>query len=94
MRIRIALAEESNQFVSGRCVTVSEGGFGAVITGDLPESGAVWVEFRSPNIPGDIRFKAEVRSRRGFQYGFQFVAPSPKHKIVIRQIFAEGSDFV
>jgi hypothetical protein len=92
MRVRIATTPDSKDFVSGRCITVSEGGFGAILTGELPEDGNVWVEFRSPKIPTDIRFKAEIRQRRGFQYGFQFTAPSPKHKIIIRQIFAEGTD--
>jgi len=94
MRIRVAVQAESNEFVSGRCITVSEGGFGAIMSGELPDGGAVWVEFRSAKVPPEMRFKAEVRQRRGFQYGFQFVAPSPKHKIIIRQIFAEGADFV
>ena len=94
MRIRVAVQAESNEFVSGRCITVSEGGFGAIMSGELPDGGAVWVEFRSAKVPPEMRFKAEIRQRRGFQYGFQFVAPSPKHKIIIRQIFAEGADFV
>lgn len=94
MRIRIAVHPDAKEFVSGRCITVSEGGFGAIMSGELPEAGHVWVEFRSAKVPSEMRFKAEIRQRRGFQYGFQFVAPSPKHKIIIRQIFAEGSDLV
>jgi hypothetical protein len=94
MRVRIATKPDSNEFISGRCITVSEGGFGAILSGELPENGDVWVEFRSTKIPPDIRFKAEIRQKRGFQYGFQFSAPSPKHKIIIRQIFAEGTDTV
>jgi len=94
MRIRIATRPDADDFVSGRCITVSEGGFGAIMSGELPERGDVWVEFRSPKVPADLRFKAEIRQRRGFQYGFQFSAPSPRHKIAIRQIFAEGAEFV
>jgi hypothetical protein len=94
MRVRIAVKADSNEFVLGRCITVSEGGFGAILTGELPEGSDVWVEFRTPKVPADTRLRAQIRQRRGFQYGFQFVAPSPKHKILIRQIFAEGSEFV
>jgi hypothetical protein len=94
MRVRIATKADSNDFVLGRCITVSEGGFGAILTGELPENGDVWVEFRSNKLQGETRFRAAIRQRRGFQYGFQFVAPSPKHKIILRQIFAEGTEFV
>jgi hypothetical protein len=92
MRIRIALKADSTEFVLGRCITVSEGGFGAILTGELPEGSNVWVEFRTAKVPSDTRLRAQIRQRRGFQYGFQFIAPSPKHKILIRQIFAEGTE--
>lgn len=92
MRVRIALKPDSNDFVHGRCITVSEGGFGAILTNELPDQGEVWVEFRTSKIPQGTRFHAQIRQRRGFQYGFQFVAPSPKQNILIRQIFAEGTD--
>ncbi len=94
MRIRIAVKADASDFISGRCITVSEGGFGAILSGELPEKGNVWVEFRTPKLPPETRFKAEVRQRRGFQYGFQFTAPSPKEKIYIRQIFADGVELV
>ncbi len=90
MRIRIALGPDSNEFIHGRCITISEGGFGAIVSAELPSDGQIWVEFRGSSLPPDTRFRAEIRQRRGFQYGFQFNAPSPKEKIQIRQIYGEG----
>ena len=92
MRIRISLGPNSNEFIHGRCITISEGGFGAVLSAELPPDGDIWVEFRGSNLPSDTRFRAEIRQKRGFQYGFQFAAPSPKEKIQIRQIYGEGTE--
>lgn len=92
MRVRLCIDEKGTEVVHGRCTTVSEGGFGAILTGDLPEHGHVWVEFRTSKVPQDARFQAEIRQRRGFQYGFQFIAPSPSQKIMIRRIVAEGAE--
>jgi hypothetical protein len=90
MRIRIIPEPSVGEVVHGRCTTVSEGGFGAILTQELPPQNEIWVEFRGASVPENARLRAEVRQRRGFQYGFQFVSPNAQEKSLIRQLVAQG----
>ncbi|MDT8067755.1 MAG: PilZ domain-containing protein [Terriglobia bacterium] len=92
MRVRILTQAEGVDVVHGRCITISEGGFGAILTQELPEQKEVWVEFRSPNLVQQNQIRAEVRQAKGFHYGFQFVSPDQQARSFIRRLVAQGTD--
>lgn len=91
MRIRILTQATGGEIVHGRCVTISEGGFGAILTQELPAQNEVWVQFRSP-LGEENQLRAEVRQAKGFHYGFQFVSPDQQARSFIRRLVAQGTD--
>jgi PilZ domain len=92
MRIRILTQPEGGEIVSGRCITISEGGFGAILTEGLPKQNEVWVQFRSPEVEEGNQLRAEIRQAKGFRYGFQFVSPDQQARSLIRRLVAQGTD--
>ncbi len=90
VRVRVCSDAGGKNAVLGRCTTVGEGGFGAILTGELPEHRQVWVEFRDGNADENFRIIAEVRQRRGFQYGFKFLALTKEQRKHVMGIFARG----
>lgn len=92
MRIRILSKPNGGEIVHGRCITISEGGFGAILTQALPANNEVWVEFRGGNVAEDSRIRAEVRQAKGFHYGFQFLSRDPDARFLIRRLVAQGAD--
>lgn len=90
VRVRVSPDVSGSNAVLGRCTTVGEGGFGAILTGELPEHRQVWVEFRAGKIEENFRIIAEVRQKRGFQYGFKFLALTKEQRKHVMGIFARG----
>lgn len=78
--------------MTGRCVTIGEGGFGAVLTQPLPAQNEIWVQFRAPNVGEENPLRAEVRQTKGFHYGFQFISPDSTARSFIRRLVAQGTD--
>jgi hypothetical protein len=94
MRIRILTQPTGGQVVHGRCVTISEGGFGAILTQPLPAKNEIWVQFRAPDLDEENQLRAEVRQSKGFHYGFQFIAPDPGARSFIRRLVAQATESV
>ncbi len=92
MRIRILTQAAGGEVVHGRCVTISEGGFGALLTQALPAKNQIWVQFRAPNLDDERQLRAEVRQSKGFHYGFQFIAPDQGARSFIRRLVAQSTD--
>ena len=92
MRIHILTEAEGGEVVHGRCITISEGGFGAILTHELPAQNEVWVQFRAGEVGEDSQLRAEVRQAKGFHYGFKFISPDPAARSLIRRLLAQGSD--
>lgn len=90
VRVRVSADATGGNPIHGRCVTVGEGGFGAILTSELPENRQVWVEFRNSKIDENFRVIAEVRQKRGFQYGFKFLALTREQRKAVMAIFARG----
>jgi hypothetical protein len=86
---RIRVFTGSKTF-NGRCNVLSEGGFGAVIAGKLQERAIVKIELAMDAIGKTLlSMGAEVRFVNGFNYGFEFVAPTFAQKQMISDVFAE-----
>jgi len=69
----------------GRTKDIAEGGLGATIPGEIEIGDVVELEFQPPEVPEPLKLKAEVRYRRGFQYGFRFLNPTEQQREVIRR---------
>jgi hypothetical protein len=90
-RIRvISGGAPSKTVLHGRCHILSEGGFGAVVAGNLRERQIVQIEFSMDHIDQPFHLTAEVRYVNGFHHGFEFVAPTHEQKSVITELFAES----
>ena len=90
-RIRVFAGEREDWVLNGRCNVLSEGGFGAVIAGQLPQREIVTIEFALDKIEGaPFRLRAEVRSCQGFHHGFEFVAPNLDQKMALGDLFANS----
>ena len=90
VRVRVCADAAGANPIHGRCTTVGEGGFGAILTAELPENHQFYVEFRPPKMDDNFRVIAEVRQRRGFQYGFKFLALTREQRKAVMTIFARG----
>ena len=90
-RIRVISGQgRAQSILNGRCNVLSEGGFGAVIAGMLPEHSIVQIEFVPEKTTHPLQLAAEVRFCQGFHHGFEFVAPNVQQKYMISELFAES----
>lgn len=92
MRIHILTKPNGGDVVHGRCITISEGGFGAILTQTLPAQNEIWVQFRAPNLDEESQLRAEIRQVKGFHYGFQFISPDRDARSLIRRLVAQGTE--
>ena len=75
--------------LKGRCTIISEGGFEALVSGELPLSRMVTIEFHLDGITDPVPLSARVINQHGFSYGFQFIAPSALQRSIIADFFYE-----
>lgn len=92
MRVHILSRPNGREIIHGRCTTISEGGFGAILTQHLPAQNEVWVQFRAANLAEDNQLRAEVRQAKGFQYSFQFISLDAEARSFIRRLMTQGTD--
>ncbi len=90
VRVRISAEQNAPDVVHGRCTIIGEGGFGAVLTAEIPDSGYFWAEFRTPVLNEELKVRVNIRQRRGFQYGFQFVSLTREQRTQVMKIFSQG----
>jgi hypothetical protein len=79
------LIVKAKTILHGRTKNLSEGGLGATVAGDIGLGDFVQLELQLPEIPEPLLFRAEVRYRQGFQYGFKFISPTEKQIDIIRR---------
>jgi PilZ domain-containing protein len=89
-RIRV-IVPGSGLALSGRCTSLSQAGFGAVLAGKLPELEMVTIEFDHSAIAQRLRLIARVRHFQGFHYGFEFVAPDSQQRAALAELFSEDA---
>jgi hypothetical protein len=68
----------------GRTKDISETGLGATVAGELQLNESVELEFYLPGSLKPLTFPAEVRYRRGFQYGFFFLRVTEHQRNLIQ----------
>lgn len=90
VRVRLSADQKDSEIMHGRCTTIGEGGFGAVLGGELPSSGYFWAEFRTPILTSELKVRVNIRQKRGFHYGFQFVSLTRDQRNLVMKIFAQG----
>lgn len=88
--LRLAIVDERGARYHGRCSTLSEGGFGAVLAGELPMGAIVTVDFSARELQQEIRLMAQVRHRSGFHHGFEFMAPTDEQRRTIAEFFHDN----
>ncbi len=74
--------QHQNRTLTGVCLDYSEGGFGAIVEGELPIGEIVSVEFQ---VPGRELTWLQVKTlyRQDSRYGFGFVAPRDNRRRTI-----------
>lgn len=83
--IDVRLVVRSESTLHGRTKNLSEGGLGATIAGDVHLGEIVRLEFNLPEIPELMVLHAEVRYRKGFQFGFKFINQTNHQREMIRK---------
>lgn len=82
--IDLRLIVKAKTTLHGRTRNISEGGLGATVAGDIGLGEFVQLQLQLPEVEGPLVFRAEVRYRQGFQYGFKFINPTDKQVEIIR----------
>lgn len=76
---------KASQTLHGRTKDIAEGGMGATIPGEISVGEMVEIELHLPEISEPLKVRAEVKYRRGFQYGFQFFNATNQQRDMIRR---------
>jgi len=69
----------------GRTKDIAEGGLGATIPGNINVGEIVELELQLPDAKEPLKTKAEVRYRKGFQYGLKYLQITEQQKEMIRR---------
>jgi len=88
MQVRFQRGNEE-LLLKGRCTIISEGGFEALVSGELPLGRMVTIEFYLDGLADPIPLSARVINHHGFSFGFQFIAPSSIQRSIIADFFYE-----
>lgn len=88
-RFGIAIVDHAGRSTTGECRTLSQGGFGATISGDLPVESLVSIVFKPHFLEYTVSLKARVLYHKEL-YGFEFIAPDEKQRELIAALFKEA----
>jgi hypothetical protein len=81
----LRLVVKAKETLLGRTKDIAEGGLGATIPGTIAIGEIVELELQLPESPEPLKFKAEVRYSKGFQYGFRFLHVTEQQRELIRR---------
>jgi hypothetical protein len=81
--LRLVVRAKETQY--GRTKDIAEGGLGATIPGEIGIGEIVELELQLNETTEPLKLKAEVRYRRGFQYGFKFLHATEQQRELIRK---------
>ena len=88
MQVRFRKGNEELLY-KGRCTVISEGGFEALVSGELPLGRMVTIEFFLEGLTDPVPLSARVIDHHGFSFGFQFIAPTSLQRSIIADFFYE-----
>jgi c-di-GMP-binding flagellar brake protein YcgR len=81
----LRLVVRAKETLHGRTKDIAEGGLGATIPGEIEIGEIVELELQLHETAELLKLKAEVRYRRGFQYGFKFLHATEQQRELIRR---------
>ena len=90
--LRFSVLRSNVPVARGRCTTLNDTGFGAVIAGELPLGETFSIEFVLAPTNTPVRLMASVRQRQGFLHLFDFVAPGEAQRRMIADFWCEQLD--
>ena len=90
--LRFAVMRGNDRVARGRCTSLNDTGFGAVIAGELPLGETLSIEFILTPTNTPVRLMASVRHRQGFLHLFDFVAPGEAQRRMIADFWCEQLD--
>ena len=81
----LRLVVRAKEIQHGRTKDIAEGGLGATIPGEIEIGEIVELELQLNETVEPLKIQAEVRYRRGFQYGFKFLHATEQQRELIRR---------
>src|ERR1700761_5323033 len=81
----LRLMVRAKEIQHGRTKDIAEGGLGATIPGEIEIGEIVELELQLNETAELLKIQAEVRYRRGFQYGFKFLHATEQQRELIRR---------
>lgn len=87
--LRFSVLRGNSRVARGRCTSLNDTGFGAVIAGELPLGETLSIEFVLTPTNTPVRLMASVRLRQGFLHIFDFVAPGEAQRRMIADFWCE-----
>jgi c-di-GMP-binding flagellar brake protein YcgR len=93
VRVKAVIMEnDAETVVHGRSTQLSEGGIGATMTREMAKGTVATLIFKLPGDEDERTLKAEVRSRKGFRCGFEFLAISEQTRKELLYFCMQGED--
>ena len=87
--LRFSVLRGNSRVARGRCTSLNDTGFGAVIAGQLPLGETFSIDFILSPTNTPVRLMASVRQRQGFVHQFDFVAPGEAQRRMIADFWCE-----
>ncbi len=87
--LRFSVLRGASRVARGRCTSLNDTGFGAVIAGELPLGETFSIEFILTPTNTPVKLMASVRQRQGFLHIFDFVAPGEAQRRMIADFWCE-----
>jgi c-di-GMP-binding flagellar brake protein YcgR len=78
---------KEHEKLSAHCRDLSQGGIGMLIAAELNVGEVASLVFFLPTLPQPWNLRAVLRCRRGYQYGFEFLALSPQQSQALADYF-------
>lgn len=73
LRLIVKAGDKAATSLHGRTKNISESGMAATVAGDLERGEIVELQFQLPGTGAPLTVRADIRYRKGFQYGFSFI---------------------
>ena len=89
-RVVLKVARDNGiETIRGRCVNVSEAGFGAILAGELLQGEIVSARLSLQAMSDPLEIQAQVRNRAGFKHGFRITdITAEQRRTLMRYIHA------